>query len=63
MRTKYVCNTCKVENEVVLNGTFSWDYHGQEWVPNDLYEEKPFCVADGCFSEDIGEVTVEVGTA
>ena len=63
MRTKYVCKTCGAENQVVLNGTFSWDYHGQEWVPNDFSGDRPFCAADGCFSEDIDEVAVEVGTA
>ena len=64
MRIKYVCKTCGAENQVVLNGTCSWDYPGQEWVADDISTfERPFCVADGCFSEDIDEVTMEVGTA
>ena len=59
MAIKYVCNTCKVENDVVVNGTFSWDYKKQDWVPDDFGGDKPFCVADGCFSEDVDEITVE----
>ena len=53
MRIKYVCETCGTENRVVTNGTFEWDYEKQDWVPNGFSGDSPFCVADGCFSEDI----------
>ena len=56
MKIKYVCNTCKVENQVAVSGTFSWDYETQDWVPNDLSGDRPICSADNCFSEDIDEV-------
>ena len=56
MAIKWVCNTCKVENEVAVSGTFSWDYEKQDWVSGDFSGDKPFCVADGCFSEDVDEV-------
>ena len=63
MRIKYVCKTCGTENKVVTNGTFEWDYEEQDWVTGCFSGDRPFCVADGCFSEDIDEVTMEVGTA
>ena len=63
MKIKYICRTCGIENQVVASGTLSWDYEQQDWVPNDFSGDKPICVADGCFSEDIDEVTMEVGTA
>ena len=59
MKVKQVCNTCGAENRVVTNGTFEWDYEKQDWVIGCFSGERPFCVADGCFSEDIQEVEVE----
>jgi len=59
MKFKYVCNTCGAENSVVTSGNFEWDYESQDWISGDFSGDKPFCIADGCYSEDIDKVTVE----